>query len=171
MTDDRISKLMCLDFIFTPLEEKKIICIETNEILSCQEAKKKYGHIRINNACNNENRASGTLEDGTRLHWLYYNDYLNMTLEERDKYKNSVSNKVYYRTSIKVICLNTNKLFTNIDEAMNWCNIKKKSSIVTYFNKKSKSLGRHPKTGEALQWMYYDEYCELTEKEKKINLN
>ena len=58
-----------------------------------------------------------------------------------------------------VICLNTEKVFGTIKEASKfYC--ANYSGISQCCNKKRKSAGKHPETGEPLSWMYYDEWLE-----------
>lgn len=60
-------------------QSKKVICLTTNEIFNCiSEASKKYGVDRSNitRCCKGYIKTSGKLEDGTRLQWMYYEDYI-----------------------------------------------------------------------------------------------
>ncbi|MEG2246489.1 MAG: GIY-YIG nuclease family protein [Peptostreptococcaceae bacterium] len=67
--------------------------------------------------------------------------------------------------SKKIICLNSKKIFENINQACEENNIDS-SSIIGSCKGKRKSAGKHPITGEKLRWMYYDEYLKLN---KSIN--
>lgn len=56
---------------------KKCICIETKEIFDCmQEAIDKYNACCVRECCNGTRKYSGKLSDGTKLHWMYYNEYV-----------------------------------------------------------------------------------------------
>ena len=58
---------------------KKVICYTTREIFdSAKEASKKYNisESGIRSCCNFKYSAYGTLSDGTRLQWFYYDYYL-----------------------------------------------------------------------------------------------
>lgn len=57
---------------------KKVVCHTTGEIFdSANEASKKYGLSQsgIRTCCNFEYSSYGTLQDGTRLQWFYYDYY------------------------------------------------------------------------------------------------
>ena len=56
--------------------------------------------------------------------------------------------------SHRVKCVNTGEEFNSYVEAAKWCGLKDSSGFSKYFSKNSrlKSLGKHPETGERLQW-------------------
>ena len=54
----------------------------------------------------------------------------------------------------KVICLNTEYIFGTIKEASEWCG----GDVKACCNGKTKTAGKHPQTGERLQWAWYDDY-------------
>ena len=59
---------------------KKVICVETNEIFdSLADATRKYSKTNtanISNCCKGKRNYCGTLEDGRKMHWKYYEDYI-----------------------------------------------------------------------------------------------
>lgn len=56
---------------------KKCICIETKEVFDCmQEAIDKYNACCVRECCNGTRKYSGKLSDGTKLHWMYYKEYV-----------------------------------------------------------------------------------------------
>lgn len=58
---------------------KKVICLSTNIVFdTISEASQKYKVHRPNiiKCCNNERNFCGKLEDGTKLKWMYYDEYL-----------------------------------------------------------------------------------------------
>lgn len=60
-------------------KSKKVICLTTNEVFdSILEAKLKYGIYGsgISYCCKNKKESEGKLQDGTKLQWMYYNEYL-----------------------------------------------------------------------------------------------
>ena len=65
----------------------KIICITTGEIFDCiSEASIKYfgkNKSRIGACCLGKSKYSGKLKDGTKLKWMYYNEYINKSNSER----------------------------------------------------------------------------------------
>ena len=65
----------------------------------------------------------------------------------------------------KVICLNTKQVFNSIKEAGEWTKVKTaKSNIGACCKGTRKYCGKHPITGEKLEWMFYEEYLELQTK-------
>lgn len=63
--------------------------------------------------------------------------------------------KKFGKRSRKVICLNTGEVFESILLAKEKYNA---FNIAICCKGKVKSAGKHPTTGEALRWMYYEEY-------------
>jgi len=64
----------------------KVICLTTGEIFdSFKEASKKYGiqSSSISACCRNNSKikSAGKLEDGTKLNWMYYEDYIKTKLK------------------------------------------------------------------------------------------
>ncbi len=59
---------------------RKVICITTGEVFDCiSDASIKYfgkPKSRIGNCCKGKSKYSGKLEDGTKLIWKYYNEYI-----------------------------------------------------------------------------------------------
>jgi superfamily II DNA or RNA helicase len=64
----------------------------------------------------------------------------------------------------RIICLNTKDIFGSIKQASIWCNLSSYGSITQYLSGKLKSAGKHPETGEPLQWMYLEDYEKMTNK-------
>jgi len=62
-----------------------------------------------------------------------------------------------------VICLTTEGFFYSIKDAFKWANLKSGTGINLCCSGRRKTSGKHPKTGEPLRWMYYDEYVKLQE--------
>ena len=57
----------------------KVICITTNKIFNSIKEAAKYYSIResgIQACCSGRYKYSGTLPDGTKLHWMYYEEYI-----------------------------------------------------------------------------------------------
>ena len=65
-----------------------------------------------------------------------------------------------------VICINTKEVFTTIKYAKQWC---RSNNIGSCCRGKKKYAGKHPETGERLQWMYYEDWLKLQENEKIAN--
>ena len=67
---------------------KKVFCITTKELFnSASLASKKYeiGSSAITNACLGKSKSSGKLPDGTKLQWMYYEDFLKLPQEEQNE--------------------------------------------------------------------------------------
>ena len=92
-----------------PLEIKdySVICVTTGEVF--ENAPKAARHYNMDSShiyenCRKESKYAGTLEDNTKLQWLFYNDYLNgvKQVDIRDD---------------RVVCVNTGEVFANAGEA------------------------------------------------------
>lgn len=65
--------------------------------------------------------------------------------------------------SKSVICLNTGEIFDYMGAACLKYNIKNAANISSCCRGKTKGTGIHPKTGEKLRWMYYDDFLKKEE--------
>lgn len=63
----------------------------------------------------------------------------------------------------QVLCLNNMQIFDYVREAQEWCG---GGDISGCCKGKQKTAGKHPETGEKLQWMYYEDWIKLQENEK-----
>lgn len=64
------------------IEPRKIICITTGEIFnSMKEGTKKYNAANISYCCLGKRKYAGKLPDGTKLVWMYYEDYLKQNIK------------------------------------------------------------------------------------------
>ena len=130
----------------------RVILLNTKEIFpTMKQCVEKYdvSYSNISQCCSGKIKKAGKLNDGTPLVWMYYRDYSNITEEEkRNKMKEADS---------RVILLNTNEIFPSITEGAKEYNINQ-GNISQCCNKKLKSAGKHPVTGEKLIWMFYSEY-------------
>ena len=147
----------------------KVICLTTNEIFdSIKQASKYYNicHTSIIKCCINKNTYGGKLSNGEKLVWMYYEDYINATIEEIDKRKSYINSKKKHSPSfIKVICLTTNEIFDSIAEASEYYNLQT-SHISSCCKGNRKHCGRD-KNGNKLIWLYYDKYLSMNENEIK----
>lgn len=126
---------------------KKVICVTTGEVfLNITKAVEKYTSANIVNislCCDKVYSTCGSLKDGTRLQWLYYDDYLNG--EKPLPYFNS-----------KIICVTTRKVFDNASEAAMYYDI---DSSHIYENCRRECIySGELKDGTKLQWLFYDDY-------------
>lgn len=147
-------------------KSRKIICLNTLEVFNCiSESKLKYGKKDIQACCIGNKTYAGKLEDGTRLVWCYYEDYLNMSDEEiqhkinEAKESNKGKNNCNYKP---IICITTNKVFNSHSEASECYNIKSKSHITSVCQGKRNYCGKLD-DGTKLKWMYYEDYLEKQE--------
>ena len=76
---------------------KKVICITTGKIFDCiSDAQKYYNIYGIQNCCNHKTKYSGKLPDGTCLVWAYFDEYTELSDDEKKNYQN----KDYYSKDI-----------------------------------------------------------------------
>ena len=142
-------------------EYKKIYCIEENKIYESyiEFAEVKNCHVDVPYKC-----CKHITNSALGLHLLFLDEYEKMSDDEIEQFvknhkiKNRKNNN-YYRQPI--VCINNNLLFSSISNAMKWCGYKSTGGFYDYFRGKSKSVGKHPETGEKLQWMYYEDYIKL----------
>lgn len=129
---------------------EKVICLNTEEIFkSAREAEREYNIDGVSDCCRKEQNYCGKLEDGTKLVWRKYEDYINMTEEEIEKIiKDSTINN-----GKKVICLDTLEIFESRTSACKKYNIDKKSLRECCNGKRKSAKGLH--------WMNYEDYLEL----------
>ena len=76
----------------TRKSERKIICLETQEIFkNASLASEKYsnsgraGGTHIINNCKGRSIYAYKLKDGTPLHWMFYDDFLKLPIEEQNE--------------------------------------------------------------------------------------
>ena len=97
--------------------------------------------------------------------------WANMSDEEKKQRNEKISearkgNKNSNAT--KVICLETEQVFTTIKEAQEWVGAKSHTGISNCCQGNRKSAGKHPITGKPLHWMYYKDYLKLQNKEQDL---
>ena len=147
---------------------KPVVCLNTKEeFASLQEAGKAY-NIDANGisfCCRGlRNRhTAGKLKDGTKLAWLFKEDYESKTEEEiQEIIQKSITKPI---GSKKVVCLNTKETFNSLKQGQEkYPDAKSISDCCRHI---AKSSGVHPITKEKLKWRYYNEYINLSEKEIK----
>ena len=77
----KMSKKEIDDFVLnnTPIKKRKVICITTNKLFDTIKKASKFYNIdnsSITKCCKYKQKTAGKLEDGTRLKWMYYEDYI-----------------------------------------------------------------------------------------------
>ena len=146
------------------LEEcfKPVVCLNTKEEFNnLQEAGKAYNidPNGISFCCRGlrNRRTAGRLEDGTKLTWLFKEDYeLKSEDEIQEIIRKSVTKPV---GSKKVICLNTKEIFNSLKQAQQkYSDAKSISDCCRHI---ARSSGTHPITQEKLKWRYYNEYIKF----------
>lgn len=138
--------------------QKKIICITTNEIFdSIKLASEKYcvSPSSISECCYHRFLSSGKLQDGTPLQWLFYEEFLS------GNYKIIKSPK-----DKRVICITTNKVFKNSQEAGKYYNMDY-SHLYTICKNKKGYCGEFE--GVKLQWLFYDDFLNGDKVEEVID--
>lgn len=150
------NKINCAKIIDTLLNKKKIICITTRIIFeSISDGAKLYNVdvSGISKNCKNLSSHCGKLEDGTKLVWVYHEEYLNLSKEEIDKKVDKLNCINKNKHSKSIICTTTENIFKNQKEAGKFYNIKSYKRIFNCCNDKSTYCGRL-KDGTKLIWKY-----------------
>lgn len=147
---------------------KPVVCLNTGEEFeNLQQAGQKYNidPNGISFCCRGlrNRKTAGKLQDGTKLTWLFKEDYKKKTKEEIQAIIDLISKKPIGQK--KVVCLNTGEIFNSIKQAMDTYPTAK--SISDCCRHICISSGTHPETNDKLKWRYYDEYCEMSDSEIK----
>lgn len=74
--------------IYLSNKKKAIVCVNTGEIFKqIKDGAKKYqiSSTVISMACNGKQKTAGKLTDGTKLQWMYYENFLKLPIEEQNK--------------------------------------------------------------------------------------
>jgi len=154
-------ELMKCDVDITPA--KKIYCIDNDTVYNsaieiCRELKFK-SKAPIYKVCNKLEKYKSV----NGYHFLWYDEYMNMTQEDINKYMD-YCNENNNHTS--VICLETEEIFESVADAE-----RKYSTDDKYHSAISRAcqnVGRityYREDGLGLHWMYYDEYLTKTPEE------
>lgn len=164
MTDEDVEKY--LETSSQRGGRRKVICITTNDVYcSNVEASLITGINRsvIFSNCNKVCNYAGILPDGTKLVWMYYDEYL-------EKIKNNEELFVpYYSRQKKVVCITTGEIFDTLTKGTERYGIVNTTSITRACTGKNKYAGKLP-DGTPLQWMYYDEYKKKIERGEECEL-
>lgn len=147
---------------------RKIICLNTLDIFDNGAVAAKWCNgcrMGINLCVNGKRGSHGKHpETGEQLKWMYHDDYLKTTHEEINKKLHpkptTYKDKLLNRTGKEVICIQTMQVFKSGADGARWCGVSR-NAITLCCKGKRKSCGKHPQTGEPLQWMYYDEWLAI----------
>lgn len=152
------------------LNDRKVICLNTLKVFdSIKQAKELHERAceNISYCCSGKRKYCGQLEDGTKLVWRYYEDYLIMTKEEIEE-TISLAQKPFRGENCvngkKVVCLNTKEVFNSVRLGSQKYNIKEENISKCCKNER-KSCG--VLNGEKLVWRYYEDYLTMSEDEIK----
>lgn len=141
----------------------RVICLNTLQIFDSIAEACRYYNIKtqagISMCCRGIRKSCGKLNNGTKLIWMFYNDYIKLTDSEKE-------NKInYIRTqqlSKYVVCLELNEVFKNAsfaEEKYKKYHVNTSAVINCCNNGRSKSSGEIK--GKRLHWMYYLDYINL----------
>lgn len=140
-------------------KKKEIICVTTEKVFnSSREAGRYYKCYSspITECCKNKVKTCGKLKDGTKLTWMYLEEYKKLTKEEIElrvyNANKSVENGNLNKPFKKVFCITTETEFESLIQASNFYNTHS-SSISACCKDKLKFSGRLP-DGRKLVWKY-----------------
>ena len=140
---------------------KQVICLNTLKIYdSAGEASKETGvnHSKICMCCRGERKSCGKDEQGNKLVWMYYEDYITSSQEEILKRMDTKTNNVQMK---KVVCLTTLDIYDGVCVAGRRVGVDP-SGIVSACKGNQRYAGKD-KNGNPLHWMYYDDYKNVVE--------
>lgn len=164
MTEEDIQKFLSDKIEYEMTNDvfgKPVVCVTTGEqFMTAMDASRKYkvADNGIRFCCQGKLNASGQLEDGTPLRWVFWEDYIKMTDEEIKLIKDNPKFRIK-----PVVCLNNKLLFNSATIAGKWCGVQK-GAIRRCISNERASGGKHPETGEPLHWMYYEDYIKEFDK-------
>lgn len=125
---------------------------------------KKYDKS-VSATCRKIYVTAGFREDvGGRLYWMYYDEYINLSGEEKEALHNNAINQVNSPTKA-VIRLNDNKVYQSLIDARKDTICSDENTIKKCCEGKSYKSGKM-ENGECAYWMYYHEYFKLSDEQK-----
>ena len=130
---------------------RQILNVTTGELFSNSvKAGEKYGIERrlVSACCEHKSRYSGILEDGRKLVWVYYDEYL-----EANGDMTKIEKKLAY-IGKRVKCTTTNEEFDKIKSAAQQYNVSE-ANIVSCCKNKRNYAGKSNE-GNKLVWQYVD---------------
>lgn len=143
----------------------KVICLTTNEIFdSISKANQYYSTSCVGECCNGNKKSAGKLNDGTPLLWIFLSDYENMSEQQINEYISHCERKRPSNIK-KVICITTGVIFDSIAEAEQKYNAKSISNCCSHKRNFAGKLN-----GVPLQWMYYNDFQNLSQEEQNTIL-
>lgn len=86
MSKDDINEY--LEYCDTSPSSRKVICITSGKIFVLCKYAEEYYKISTSNiikCCRGRQKSAGKLQDGTKLQWMYYEDFLKLPIEEQQE--------------------------------------------------------------------------------------
>ena len=108
--------------------------------------------------------AIALMKDGTELKWLYYDDYLNISKEEKENLLSESHNNNNNKNKT-VICITTGIKFNRVVDGGIKYGLKSPTGISLVCKGKQNYAGKLP-DGTPLKWMYYDDFLKLSQEEQ-----
>ena len=74
----------------------KVVCLTTGEVFDeLKKAGEKYSVLSnsIGSCCRRKMKSAGKLLDGTKLQWMYYDDFLKLSIEKQNEILNRKDGK------------------------------------------------------------------------------
>lgn len=124
----------------------------------CNHSIHKYKYTNCNGEIKYQNERHNTVKG---CHLLWYDEYIQMTKEDIEKYLQKYANK----SCKKTICVTTGNIFNSAAEASRYYKIDS-VGICSCCRGKLKSSGKLP-NGTKLKWMYLSDFEKLSEEEQK----
>jgi hypothetical protein len=137
------------EVLIVPKISKKVVCLETKEIFeSLEEAGRAKGISSGSISCCCNKRK---LKQTGGYHWMFYDEYINMTEEEIEK--------VLYNKWKRIVCLETGEIFKSYHETgINKCTVQNCCTQTACGNIRN-CFGKH--------YLYKEDYDKLSEKQIK----
>ena len=145
------------------------VCLNTMEIFDTITEASIFYNINnggIGQCCNGNKNSCGKLADGTKLVWVYYKDFLEMTEEEIENKLKQANKKRLGKDSPSakaVINLTTMKIFDTAKEGAEYYGVIG-SNITKCCKRKADSCGQL-EDGTPLVWVHYKDFLNMTEEE------
>ena len=152
----------------SPLHFKKVVCITTEKIFETVADAAKYYDINYHGIsqccklkCTGQYSYCGKMKDGTELKWLYYDDYLNISKEEKE----NLLSESHNNKNKTVICITTGIKFNKVVDGGIKYGLKRPNGISLVCKGRQNYAGKLP-DGTPLKWMYYDDFLKLPQEEQ-----
>lgn len=158
--------------------KKMVICLNNNIIWnSIHDAANFYGitvegiscccNGFINSKYKNHEYCGIDQKSNEWLKWMFLEDYQKLSDEEKNMWKNYNYRKTNHHLSKMIICLNTLEVLSSISDITKYTTSKSSRNISRACQKHSRSYGKHLITNEPLHWMYYYDFENLSNEEKR----